>query len=146
MYCHHCGSCIEEEAAFCPNCGISLQTAPVEAAQPASNCAVEQQPVRKKDEPGKGLAIAGMVCGIVSIFYFRIIAGALGLIFGLVARHKGYQKGMATAGIACGSVGLGIGVLLFLLAFTVGLLIGQADPYAWDFFEGITDSIIGELL
>ena len=149
MNCHHCGSCIAEEAAFCPNCGIKLQSDPVqEAVEPCRYTAapVIEQQGKKADEPGKGFAIAGLVCGIVSIFYLRIITGALGLIFGLIARSRGYRKGMSTAAITCGAVGLGIGLLILSLVMTVGLLVGHVEPYAWNFIEEITTAIVSELL
>lgn len=49
-----------------------------------------------------------MVCGIVSLFVFAFIAGALGIIFGAVAKSKGCRSGMATAGIVCGVIGAGL--------------------------------------
>ena len=150
MNCHHCGSCIAEEAVFCPNCGIKLQSDPVQEEQPRYTAPepvpVVEKPVKQADEPGKGFAIAGLVCGIVSIFYLRIITGALGLIFGLIARSRGYRKGMSTAAITCGAVGLGIGLLILSLVMTVGLLVGHVEPYAWDFIEEITSLIVSELL
>lgn len=147
MNCHHCGSCIAEDAVFCPNCGIKLQAETTGEKEPIRDCGTVEQPlVPQKEERGKGFAVAGMICGIVSIFYLRIITGALGLIFGLVARHKGYKKGMSTAGIVCGSVGLGIGLLLLLLGVVAGLLAINTAPYAWDFFEEMTTTIISELM
>lgn len=71
-------------------------------------------------QPGKGLAIAGMVCGIVSFLCFPIVTGILGIVFGAVAKKKGYTGGMATAGIVCGAIGLGL--YFILLAVGVSLI------------------------
>lgn len=76
------------------------------------------QPVQQK-VPGKGLAVAGMVLGIVSLVLFAcygFIAGILAIIFGAVAKGKGYKGGMGTAGIVCGAISIGIWILLFLFA------------------------------
>ncbi|MEV0847536.1 DUF4190 domain-containing protein [Streptomyces sp. NPDC049954] len=68
-----------------------------------------------------GLAVAGLVCGVVGVFVFNIILGPLAIIFGAVSRRsvpaKG-GKGMSTAAIVLGVFDL----LLFgaLLAFAAG--------------------------
>ncbi|MFE9253289.1 DUF4190 domain-containing protein [Streptomyces sp. NPDC007088] len=65
-----------------------------------------------------GLAVAGLVCGIVGILVFNIVLGPLAIIFGAVSRRavpaKG-GKGLSTAAIVLGVLDL----LLFgaMLAF-----------------------------
>ena len=55
-------------------------------------------------QPGKGLGIAGMVCGILSlllIFAFMplgIGCGIAGLVMGIIGRKKNNSDGMALAG------------------------------------------------
>lgn len=68
--------------------------------------------------PGQGLAIAAMVLGIVSFFCFPIITGTLGIIFGCVAKGKGCRNGMATAGIICGAIGIGLWLIMLILGFS----------------------------
>jgi hypothetical protein len=67
-------------------------------------------------QQGNGLAIAGLVCGIVGIFVLNIILGPLALIFGgigLSRANKGAKfKGMAIAAIILGA----IDVILFIVA------------------------------
>lgn len=72
--------------------------------------------------PGKGLGIASMVCGIVSFFCAGIILGILAIVFGGVAKSKGYRGGMATAGIVCGAVGLGIYVIVLIIAGSASII------------------------
>lgn len=69
-------------------------------------------------DPGKGMAIASLVLGIVAFFCFPIITGALGIIFGCVAKGKGCRSGMATAGIICGSIGIALWLLMLILGFS----------------------------
>ncbi|HEX4790720.1 MAG TPA: DUF4190 domain-containing protein [Actinospica sp.] len=62
-----------------------------------------------------GLAIAGMVCGIVGLFVFNIILGPLAVIFGGVglrnARRGAAHRGMALAGVVLGV----IDIILFVI-------------------------------
>lgn len=142
MVCKNCFAENNDGAAFCTNCGAPLEAqpqapvaepvapqyeapqqyaAPVQQpyAQPAYQPAPQVAP--KAPQPGKGLAIAAMVCGIVSFFCFGVILGILAIVFGGIAKSKGCKSGMATAGIVCGAVGLGLW-LLSLIFLGGGLL------------------------
>ena len=59
---------------------------------------------------GNGLAIAGLVCGIVGLLFFNIILGPLAIIFGGVglsrAKRGAPHKGMSIAAIILGIVDL----------------------------------------
>jgi len=73
-----------------------------------------------------GMAIAALVLGIVSIpggftVWIGLIAGVLGIVFGIIGLRRASQpggrgKGMAVAGLATGVVGL-------VLSIVVGLFI-----------------------
>ena len=81
-FCSKCGTQIADDVAFCPSCG----TATAQQTQPET-----QQPVygnAKPKLPGRGLAIAGMVLGII----------------GLVVGFSEFISAIAVAGLA-GSVG-----------------------------------------
>lgn len=76
-----------------------------------------------KKEDRKGLAIAAMVLGIVSIvfccvYWVSIICAILAIIFGIVA-IKSSGKGMAISGIVTGSIGIFIS--LFVTIFLIGV-------------------------
>lgn len=79
-------------------------------------------PVLPKTE-NKGLAIAGMVCGILSIVFCCLSTMAWylavpGLIMSIAAVAKKYKgRGMAIAGIICSSLGLILSVGLFVVIF-----------------------------
>ena len=136
MFCKHCGANCPDNAQICSACGSNLtmqQPAQVayQQAQPQQPQQPQyQQPYQQPQQmpyqpgqmpypqpaapaPGKGLAVAGMILGIISLFCFPYIAGLLAIIFGGVAMGKGYRGGMAVAGIVCGIIGI-VGWILML--------------------------------
>ena len=70
-------------------------------------------------EPGFGLSIAAIACGISSIVFaflgFGFILGVLGLIFGGVSRGQGCTNGMSITGIVCGSIGTTISLIFIII-------------------------------
>ena len=135
MICQNCGTNNSPDARFCAKCGADMSAqAPQQQYAPQQQFAPQQQyyapqpgmPMQKAPQPGKGLAIAGMICGILTLtlfcfFYISLFTGILAIVFGAVAKGKGCRSGMATAGIVCGSIGLGL-MLIFLI-------IAIAEPY-----------------
>ena len=84
---------------------------------------------------GKSGAIAATVLGGVSIFFDLIfytsplgmILGIVGLILALMARKKGYKRGVSTAGLIVSIIGLAIGALLsFILVIAVIAVIADS--------------------
>ncbi|HWG15163.1 MAG TPA: DUF4190 domain-containing protein [Streptosporangiaceae bacterium] len=67
-----------------------------------------------------GLAIAGLVCGVIGLFLFNFILGPLAVIFGGVGVRKASQgaghRGMAWAGVVLGIIDVLIFVVLIALA------------------------------
>ncbi len=71
-------------------------------------------------QESKGLSIASMVLGIISvvlfcIWYISIPCAILAIIFGIVGMKKG-GKGMGIAGLVLGIVAVAILVIIYLLA------------------------------
>ena len=70
------------------------------------------------------MAIASMVLGIVSlvVWYFGILTGVLGLVFGAMSlkhctpRGQKRGRGMAIAGISCSIVALAIWAMFIVFA------------------------------
>ena len=129
MFCPKCGAANNDGVRFCSACGNELaapQQAPVQQAPvqpmpgapmpgaPMPGAPMPGAPVPTPATPGKGLAIASMVLGIVSFFCFGIICGILAIILGGVAKSKGCKSGMATAGIVCGVVGLALYIITLI--------------------------------
>jgi len=85
-------------------------------------------PQSPQQQGGNGLAVAGLVMGILSLVLFwipflGILLGLLGLIFGGIgigrANKVGKGKGMAIAGLVMGIIGLLLGLAwIFLLVGT----------------------------
>lgn len=92
------------------------------APQPRPAAPTPQPVVSANVAPGKGLAIASMVLGIIAVltglFYLGAVLGILAIIFGAIALKKKVGKGMAIAGIVTGS----LGILGTILSITLVLL------------------------
>lgn len=67
---------------------------------------------------GKGLGIASMVCGIVSLigccglWYVSIPLAIAAIVLGIVQIVKNESRGMAIAGIVCGAAGLILSIIV----------------------------------
>lgn len=81
-----------------------------------------QQPMYPQapmQQPGKGLAVGALICGIVALVLswmgglLGIAAGVVGIILSINAKKKGFIGGMNTAGLVMSIIGLALGGLLF---------------------------------
>ena len=67
-----------------------------------------------------GLAIAGLVCGIIGLFIFEFILGPLAVICGGIAlyraNHGADRRGMAWAGLILGIIDILLLVVLLAVA------------------------------
>lgn len=69
---------------------------------------------------GKGLGIASMVCGIISLigccglWYVSIPLAIVAIVLGIVQIVKNEARGMAIAGIVCGAVGAILSILIIV--------------------------------
>ena len=74
------------------------------------------QPGTTSNRAGNGLAIAGLVCGLVGLFLFPIVLGPLAIIFGAIAyskaKHGAAHKGMAIAGLVLGIVDIAVMIIV----------------------------------
>lgn len=85
----------------------------------------------------KGLAIAGMVLGILTIILFftglfAIICAIVGIVLSIIALKKANKepkdyggKGMALAGIICGAIGLLLAIIVLIIIIAVITGFGQ---------------------
>ena len=117
----------------CPRCGW-----PTAAAEPVCrNCGTDVRLGARPFAPGyrasstNGLAVASLVLGILWIYW---IGSVLALVFGYIARRQiaerqGMQdgRGMATAGIVLGWVGIGFLALVIVLGIA-----GMASDPVYD--------------
>lgn len=156
MFCPYCGAQNADHSKFCAGCGARLveeQQVISEPQQPAVEYpprqpayqqpayqppyyqqSVYQQPMypaypQPVPVPGKGLGVAGMVLGIISLVftccteYISIPCAVIGLILSVVglskAKKAGMKNGCAVAGIVCTCISLVITTVLLVLAYTV---------------------------
>lgn len=73
----------------------------------------------------KGLSIASLVLGIVSIVFIKsfivpVACGVLAIILGNKGKTRG-GKGMAAAGFIMGIIGLSLQAMLFIIGFIFGV-------------------------
>ncbi|MGW6057838.1 DUF4190 domain-containing protein [Streptomyces sp. NPDC055189] len=74
-----------------------------------------------------GFAVAGLVCGIVGVFFLNIILGPLAIIFGAVALRQKAVKG--NGGMAKAAVILGIvDVILFIVLMAIA---ASSGGFTW---------------
>lgn len=79
-----------------------------------------QQPYPQQ-QPAGGLAIASLILGIISIplgLFFSIggiICAIIGLVLVSMAKKRGNQSGVRTAGFVCSIIGLILSILFFII-------------------------------
>ncbi|MDQ1551318.1 MAG: hypothetical protein QOD50_740 [Actinomycetota bacterium] len=92
-------------------------------------------------QPPKGLAIASMVTGIVSIVFsvygFGILPSIAAIITGNLARKRQpYARGFWLAGLICGYIGLGLtilwiaGIIIFIVFFAANASTLDSGDYS----------------
>lgn len=137
MICNNCGRQNEDGVRFCIGCGADLTAAPQPTYQaPQAPYQAPQAPYQPPYQapygmpvapvvPGKGLGVASMVLGILSLVFFCVFWLSLPLsIIGLAlggagiakAKRVGAPCGMAVAGLVCSSIALGLALLMIILA------------------------------
>ena len=142
--CPFCGSENSAQSKFCTNCGVALQEQKEisinygpengegyensaeysgETSSAWTGTVVEEE---TKVEGGNiGIAIASMVCGILSIpccclWVFSALLGVAAVVLGIITFSQKYDgRGMAIAGIITGGIGLILALgWLLMMSFT----------------------------
>ena len=114
MICPICGANNKDNAMFCAQCGADM------TGTQQNNYAHVQN-----EEPGKGMAIASLVTGILGLTICSGwgIPNLLALIFAIVARKKGSRSGMATAGLILGIIGIVLTIIGIIIGFLYSAVI-----------------------
>lgn len=150
--CPNCGTFVEGAVPEAPVQDTTYTAPESFSAEPQSNYASAQsyhtdtqnpynaqQPynvyTQPQQVPGRGMGIASLILGIVSLVFFclpylGLPCGIAGLILGCMANSKAKQAGMkngvALGGIITSSIGLAINLLILVLAI-VGLAVAGPD-------------------
>jgi hypothetical protein len=126
-FCGNCGQMVSDQAAACPQCG-----------HPTGHGMQQQVLVQTGATPG--IATASLVLGIVSIlisflWFIGLIPGIIAVALGFRARdvfrtNPGLQgSGVATAGLVCGWVGIGLSVLIGVLLIIFAIALSHTPGY-----------------
>lgn len=153
-FCKHCGAQIEDTTAFCPNCGTNVSDDAVSssAPEPQYNAYQPEQPVQPTQyqpyqdyqNPGiypeaklNGLAVAGFVVSLVSLFFCGI-SSIVGLILSIVGMSQiknsikaGVPQrgnGLAIAGLVIGIIGT-VCILIYILMVATAVAVVPWDTY-----------------
>ena len=107
MYCTKCGSNVADGLAYCDVCGAELNADSFE----------ESMEITPTTDAGKGLGIASMVMGIVSITCCNPfgLVGIVGLILGFIANSKAKASGNKNTFAT-------VGIILCLITIILGLI------------------------
>jgi len=121
------------DAAVCMKCGHRFSTTfqqPQNATQPIPPGQQTQgffiPPTQQQSQQGSsGYSIAALVLGIISVVFMclwmiAIPCGILAIIFGYIGRGGYVGRGMSTAGLVLGIVGISID-LVFIFLYAAGM-------------------------
>ena len=133
MICSKCGAELQDGAQFCNKCGQRIEFMPQQQQQPQQQTQytpaqnpwggnVPNQPMRSEEEPGKGLATASLILGILSLVFIFVgtyaligtLLGSIGIILAAVAKKKGNKSGVGTAGLVMSIIGVSLTLISFL--------------------------------
>ncbi len=168
MFCPNCGSQIDDNSKFCASCGATVVEEPAPQPEPQAQQPQYQQPqyqqpqyqqpqyqqpqrqqpqymyVKKRPVPGRGLGIAGMVLGIISLVYafagfvaaidiaeysrferrfeallpvflLTLILSVLGVSLAGAGKSKGYRTGISSAGVVTSVISLSLMLISFII-------------------------------
>ncbi|MEU0598792.1 DUF4190 domain-containing protein [Streptomyces sp. NPDC006393] len=116
-----------------PQSGPGYPAAPPVGYPQAPGYAMPVQPSNGMGTTGMVLGIIGVVCSLTFfLWFFGVILGILGIIFGAIGRGKANRgeatnKGAATAGLVCGIIATVVLPLLGLLVFAS--IMGSASTF-----------------
>ena len=88
----------------------------------------------EQKKKGNGMAVASLVCGILSLVsilfsvfaWIGLILGVLAIIFGVIANKAG-KDGKATAGLVMGIVGAAISTIVFISCVICAATVGKVS-------------------
>jgi hypothetical protein len=104
LTCNNCGTALDDNAQFCSNCGTLTKQPQFAATPPAASVPSYPPPIAYPPQTS-GKAVASLVCGIINVFPFCVIAVILGHIsLSQIKKSAGRLKGegLAIAGLIFG--------------------------------------------
>jgi uncharacterized membrane protein YvbJ len=140
-YCTECGSEVEKEARFCPNCGHDLSQgtstsspsiiapSPTEysASPPVQSSTLPTYQQYHKSDNTKG--IIALVFGILGFLFLPFIGSIVAIIFGALSRSQEEDTPLGTIGIVLGILGIVCWVIFFVFIFSWIFSMISTIPY-----------------
>ncbi len=74
----------------------------------------------QQNHVGNGLAVAGLVCGLVGLLFLPIVLGPLAIIFGGVGLSRA-NRGAGHKGMSMAAIILGIADLVVMVVYAVAI-------------------------
>ena len=119
VFCRECGTALKRRAVVCPQCGVPTTD---------DDKGTDHGQLKPTYNP-TGSAIAGLVLGILGLFFFWIpLVGISITVVGLVLSAKGMKstnRGAATGGLVLNIIGLTLTVLYWVCIVLVLIKISQ---------------------
>ena len=119
MKCKNCGNeC--SVGLFCPECGFkNEEESAVQEPDTSGVSNIDNKTSNVNETPnqkGKGLAMASLIMGIISILTIGafVIPEILGIIFALVSKKDSEMSGLAKAGMICSIISIIVFVLIIM--------------------------------
>lgn len=87
-----------------------------------------------QNDKANTLQIVSLICGIAGIVmgccvpYVGIVLGIIGLICAILGNKQG-KNGVGTGGLICSIIAIVLSIIVFILAFTVGMAFLQEYGY-----------------
>lgn len=84
------------------------------------------------EQPGRGLAIASLVLGIISIIFIMLfpiiglVSGIVGVVCASKSKNEGYRGGLQTGGFVCSLIGLIVNATVFVACVACAGMFGAA--------------------
>lgn len=124
MFCPKCGYRNDDIETVCGRCGNRFGAVALKSVYDPYSNTYRHVPVEAAAVPGKGMGIAAMITGIISVVLFwltylalplAVVGAALGGMGNSKANTVGLKNGWAVAGIVCSCIALGINLTMFLM-------------------------------
>ena len=143
-YCPECGSQLDLDSKFCPNCGHALsefttssvsnnnppptQYIPAQShaqprytsqsqAQPRYTSRSQVQPHHYKESDTNGTI--ALIFGILGFFILPIIGSIIAIIFGAIARSRDRDSSTGRVGVVLGIIGILCWIIYFVAIFSM---------------------------
>ncbi len=164
MICPRCSRQLPDGSKFCDGCGLALTNqAPTQAPtyqQPSPFPNAPQQypypqaPLVNQPVPGKGLGIASLILGILSVLGgcflgFNLLLPITGLVLGIVgisqSKKVRMNNGMAVAGLVCSIVALLLNIVISIILVIIVVEETGSIEYVFEALPYLFEEILEEI-